>query len=646
MSMSELEVIERALKRAARRRRMARALAGMWRGLFLGGLVALLILAAYKLLPLSPWSPAWAAAAPLIGIVLGAVAGAWRGSTMAETARWVDLRQGLKERLSTALEIAAKPDSGEWRALLIADAVEHAKLVDPRSVVSFGMHRAGRWALPVLTLAAILTFIPEYRSKAHIQKQNDATTIKDVGRQLADLTRRNLEKRPPALDQTAQSMEAVAATGDHLAKANLSRAEALSELANVAEKLKDEINQLSQNPDLRRLEQTMRSGSGRDSQSVSDVQRHMEALQKQLGSENANPQAIGKLQKELEKLREAAKAQTGKNASEGDADRQNLSAALSALSSQMGEMGMQLPALEAAIEALAANNTELFLKDLEVSMTDLEKMRDMAQSLQQMRQQMEKLGKDLAEQLQNAQPEAAHSTLQKMMQQLNSANLSPEQMKQMMEEVSKAVDPAGKYGDVAKHLNNAAANMKSGSKTQASQDLAKAAKELEDLMKQMGDAQALMAELETLNRASMCIANGQGWGQCNKPGFGQKSGNRPGSGVGTWADSANGSWDGNLTDGWDNSGIVRPDMDSRGLTERDPSLNSALSPTKVKGQFSPGGQMPSITLKGVSIKGQSSVEYEAAAAAAQSDAESALSQEKVPRAYQGAVRDYFDDLKK
>jgi hypothetical protein len=56
--------------------------------------------------------------------------------------------------------------------------------------------------------------------------------------------------------------------------------------------------------------------------------------------------------------------------------------------------------------------------------------------------------------------------------------------------------------------------------------------------------------------------------------------------------------------------------------------------------------MPSITLKGVSIKGQSKVDYEEAAAAAQSDAQSALSQEKVPRAYQGAVKDYFDDLKK
>ena len=56
--------------------------------------------------------------------------------------------------------------------------------------------------------------------------------------------------------------------------------------------------------------------------------------------------------------------------------------------------------------------------------------------------------------------------------------------------------------------------------------------------------------------------------------------------------------------------------------------------------------MPSITLKGVSIKGQSTVAVQEAITAAQSDAQSAISQEQVPRAYQGAVKDYFDDLKK
>jgi flavin-binding protein dodecin len=101
-----------------------------------------------------------------------------------------------------------------------------------------------------------------------------------------------------------------------------------------------------------------------------------------------------------------------------------------------------------------------------------------------------------------------------------------------------------------------------------------------------------------------------------------------------------------MTDRWDNSNVNRPDMNSRGMTDRgDGTLSDALVPTKVKGQISPGGPMPSITLKGVSIKGTSKVAYQEAVAAAQSSAQSALSQEQVPRAYQGAVRDYFDDLK-
>jgi hypothetical protein len=106
-------------------------------------------------------------------------------------------------------------------------------------------------------------------------------------------------------------------------------------------------------------------------------------------------------------------------------------------------------------------------------------------------------------------------------------------------------------------------------------------------------------------------------------------------------------YDGQWSDRWDNSGVVRQDQDPRGVSDRgDGEVKDSLVPTKVKGQFSPGGQMPSITLKGVSIKGQSSVQYEQSVTAAQSDAQSALSQEKVPRAYQGAVKDYFDDLKK
>jgi len=645
--MSELQVIESALKRAASRRRWARALRGGGIGLLFGALVSLLLSGIYHVRDLPLALNLAGALIPIPFVLAGMIIGGWRTPRLNEVARWVDGRQHLKERLSTALEIGREPSENHWNDLVVADAAHHARDLDPRKMVPFNLHRATRWAVIVLVLCAGLGFVPEYRSKAYKLKKADEQNIKEVGRQLADLTRRNLEKRPPALETTQKSMQAVTDIGDQLQKKALTRSEALKDLANVTDRLKDELKEMGKDPALKRLEQAARASTGNDSQTAAGLQKQMDSLQKQLGTPTGNPEAMDKLQKQLEKLQEAAKGMADKNSPGTEAERQKMSESLSALSRQMQEMGLQLPQLDDAINALAANQTDLVMKDLQAAVTDLEKMRDMAKSLQQLQQQMDKLGKDLAEQLKNGQPEVAQQTLQKMIEQLKAANLSQEQLEKMMQEVTKAVDPAGNYGKVADHLKNASKAMKAGDKANGAKALAEASKELEKLMQQLGDAQSLMAELDALQKASMCVGSCQGWGKCNNPGF-NPNGKRPGSGVGTWADENSGwMYDGQWNDHWDNSGIVRPDMDARGHTDRgDGELSDALKPTKVKGQFSPGGQMPSITLKGVSIKGTSKVAYEEAAAAAQSDAQSALSQEKVPRAYQGAVRDYFDDLKK
>ena len=281
----------------------------------------------------------------------------------------------------------------------------------------------------------------------------------------------------------------------------------------MAEKLKQELKELGKDPALRRMEQAARASASRDSQTAAGLQKQIEALQKQIGTPVGNPEALDQLKKDLEKLQEAAKSMTAQQSPGNEAERQKLSEALSALSKQMQDAGLQLPQLDEAIEALAADQPGLVLKDLEAAVTDLEKMRDMAKQLQQLQQQAQKLGKDLAEQLKNGQPEAAQATLQKMVTQLKSANLTPEQLQKILQEVSKAVEPAGNYGKVAEHLENATRQMQAGEKPAAAQSLAAAAKELGDLMQQMGDAEALMATLENLDQASMCIGAGQRWGR-------------------------------------------------------------------------------------------------------------------------------------
>jgi hypothetical protein len=644
--MSEIQFIQSALERAARRRRFAQSLRGLWYGLLIGAIIALIVAGVYHVRPVPFIWVMVTAFAPFPLMLIGMIVTGWRKPGLNEVARWVDGKRNLKERVSTALELSKDENGGSWRDLIVTDAATHIKELDVKRLMPLRLPKTAVWALLVLALVAGLGFVPEYRSKEYLRQRADQQNIKEAGRQLADLTRRELQKRPPALETTQKSLESVAELGEQLQKKVMTRSEALKDLANVAEKLKEQINELGKDPAIKRLEQAARASSGNDSQTAAGMQKQMESLQKQIGSPTGNPEAMDKLQKELQKLQEAAKAMADKNSPGSAQDKQKLSDSLSALSREAQELGMQLPQLDDAIAAMAANQTDLVLKDLQSATTDLEKMRDMAKSLQQHHQQMDKMGKDLAEQLKNGQPEAAQMTLQKMTDQLKSASLSPDQLQKIMQDVSKAVDPAGNYGKVAEQLKQAASQMKSGDKPAAAQSLANAAKELDKLMQQLGDAQQMMAEMDKLNQASMCVGSGQGWKSGNKSGFGK--GGKPGGGVGTWADE-NGGWmyDGQWSDHWDNTGTVRPDQDARGHTDRgEGELSDALQPTKVKGQFSPGGQMPSITLKGVSIKGTSKVSYEEAATAAQSDAQSALSQDKVPRAYQGAVRDYFDDIKK
>lgn len=643
--MSSIQIIQSVLERTAQRKRWQRGWKGFWRGLLAGSCLWALTVVIYKLLPVPTTVPVVGAIAGGLAIVAGVVHGWWRRPDLFDTARWLDGERKLQERLSTAWELAASPGSEDWRELLVTDAAKHAKEVDPRALLPYQLPRSAKWALLSFALAAGLGFVPEYRTAAYVQTKRDAEIIKETGRKLAELTRREIARRPPALEPTRQALESVTELGEHLAKAKLTRAEALKDLASVTEKLKDEARELGKNPVLRTMERAARAPRTGGVPGGADLQKQIESLQKSLESQaaGADPQSLEKLSKDLQKAKEAAAGLPVSDSAAGDAAREQLEKSLSDLARRAKDLGLALPSLEDAIAALAASQTDQMLRDLEFTETELEKLQGMAKALADLQMQAEKIGKDLAEQLQNGQAEAAQSTLEKMIEQLQAPGLAPEELRRLAEEVGRAVDPAGQYGKAGEFLKNGASQMEKGEKEAAAQSLAQAAKELENLMQQMGDGEAILASLEALQRAQMTVGNGQNWSDA-PPRAGQGGGT--GSGVGTWADDSRFLDLSEIKDRWDNSGVVRPDMDARGITDRgEGQLADSLLPTKVRGQMNPGGPMPSITLRGVSIKGQSKVDYTEMTATAQTEAEAALSQEQVPRAYQGAVRDYFDDFK-
>jgi len=643
--MSEIQVIQATLERTAARRRWQRGWRAFWHGLFAGTAFWLFVLALYKLFPLPEETLTIASAVSAALLPIGFLIGYWRRPSLAETARWVDDRQHFQERISTALEVATASVAENWRHLVLSDAAGRVRDFDPRKSLPYHLPRIARWSLLLLVLAATLGFVPEYRSKASVQKKKEAQIIKETGKQLAELTRRTLERRPPAMEPTEKALNSVKELGDQLSQAKLTRAEALRDLASATERLKDQAKDLAKDPALRKMEQAARSPTGRSSTSNADLQKQIDSVQKQLGNPNATPDALDKLQKELQQLQKAAAGLPG-NDSAGQQQKEQMSQSLSDLAKRAQELGLSLPSLDEAIKALENSQIDQFLKDLKMTEIDLEKMQAMAKALQQLEQQQAQLGKDLAEQLDKGQAEAAMQTLQKMIDQLKKGALTEEQLKKMLEEVDKAVKPGSQYGKVGDFLKGAVGKMQNGDKPAAAQSLADASDELKRLLDQLGDAQSLMASLDALQKAQMCVGNGMGWGQCLAKIPRVSKGGRPGRGVGTWSDDNGWLTYAQMTDRWDNSGLQRPDMAPRGETDRgEGELSDALVPTKVKGKISPGGSMPSITLKGVSIKGQSKVAYTEAVTKAQSEAQSALSQEQVPRAYQGAVKDYFDDLK-
>jgi hypothetical protein len=664
-TMSELENISKMLRGAGQRRRLQRALNGLAEGALVGAILLVLALAAYKFLPVSFRIIPLAGGVAIACALAGALRRGWRRDTPAETARWVDDQRQLKERLSTALEVSGQNASADWKNLVLTDASRHAANIDVRQLGSFAFPRRARWAALVLALAAGLGFVPEYRTKAYRQQQQDAVVVQDVGRNLAELTRRELAQKPPTVPEVQKSMEEVAELGEKLGQHSLTKAEALKDLANVAEKIAKQEQRLGETPAYKKLEQAARQPGNSTRATPESIQKEMAALQKAMGDAADKAKQLDQLSRDLQKLQQQAAAMASNDGKAGEAARQKMAESLAELARQAQQAGASLENLDDAIQALQSNNVDQFIKDLDLASHDLEKLQDMAKAMQQLQQQMSKMGKDLAEQLKFGQAQAAVQTLEKMIDQLKSSGLSPEQMQQLLDELKNASQPAQEYGKVADHLQKAMAQCKSGDKSGGAQSLAAAQDELKKMLEQMQDNEGLQAAMEALERAQAAVASGQLWSQVQRNGgkcsscqgagcarcdgtgrcFGK--GGRPGRGVGTWAEEDYGWTHFDQQDGnWDNSGIQRPDTDPKAPTERPTDLNPNLVPDKVKGKMSPGSSMPSITLKGVSIKGSSNIKFEEAATAAQQDAESALNQDRVPRAYQNAVRDYFDDLKK
>lgn len=642
--MAELDRIQELLRRASRRRRWHRAWRGLWGGLLAGGILWLLVLGAYKVFPL-PMIPTltWGGLAAALLPWVGFLAGWLRYEDPLLTARWLDLKKGLKERLSTAVELSAKDRDHPWGRLVIQDAARSLDELDLRTLLPFRLPNLWRAVLVVLALGAGLGFVPEYRNQEYLAKQQEKAVVKEAGERLAAIARRTLDRHPPKLETTKQALQSIEELGRQLARRPLDRDAALEQLAKLTDKVDSRLQELQRQPAARSLQHAARSGSSTDSSQQDALQKQIAALEQQMKGRTSDPRELERLAQALQKAKQAA-AELARNPAAGQASRNQLAQSLGDLARQAAAMGADPGALEVALEALKAGQIDQLLQNLNAATQDLEQLLQTAKALQQLKAQASQLGKNLREQLERGQATTAADRLRQMARQLQSGQLTPDQKQKLMQELSEALDPAGQYGSVKAKLSEALGQIPNGDPAAAAQTLQAAAKELEELAAQATDSQSLQTALAALRKAQLAVGNCTGWGMVLGRSSGSSKG-KPGRGVGTWADDSLQLETPPNTGRWDNSGVERPNTDPRGLTDRgEGQAREDLLPSRVQGQFNPGGPMPSITLRGVSIRGQSKIALQEAMAAAQTEAAAALSDDVIPRPYQGAVKDYFDDF--
>ena len=641
--MSEKQVIDAKIAAAARRRKLQWGWQNMWLGLLIGVCLWLTSLSVYKLAPVPLTTLLWAGviglALPLAGLLFGLA----KRFADSDTARWLDREIGLKERLSTAVEmsdISAK--NSAWSALVISDAAKAAGKIEPGKLLPLRLPKVCHWTLLVLAACVGLGFVPEHRSQAHLDQLRDSAIIEDVGQNLTALTKQQLLS-PPHFKPTKDALESVQELGREFKRGKLVRDEALAKLSSLAERLRDQSSKIGQARTLNKMQQVARTPPTAGRLTKAEMQR-LDELKKSLGdAKEAKLEQFDALKSKMDDVKDAAAGLPDPSSPEGQQARLELAQSMADLARMAEQMGLEMPNIDEALQALESSDIDQFLKNMDFAGEDLQKMEDLVKAMQNLQMQMAEIGKTLGEQLENGQVPAAIESLQKMMGQLATAQLTPEQLEKMIQELQEALGPAEDYGECSKCLSDAKGKAKAGDKAGASLSLAEAAEELKKVLQQL-DMENMMAALQNLERAQLAVGNCQSFGSSQKPGGGPTS--KPGGGVGTWGDDSYQLTPEDLAQQWDNSGFSRPGMDARGNTDRGTGkVPDDMVSTRINGKINPKGSMPSITLRGVSIKGSSKVQFQEAVTAAQSDARNALNQDKVPRAYRDSVRDYFDDLK-
>lgn len=380
----------------AMRRRIRLLVAQQWLclGLTFAALAGLLLVIATKL---QWWTDAidylWALL--LVGAVTGLIIGWTRRITPMVAAQIADERAGLKERLSTAVEIAASEDRSPIAQAQLADAAEHAQGLQISRVLPWRMPRQARYLAGAVALLLAVIFVPELSIFHSRQEQLDREAMRKEGQRIQRIAKAIETKLPKkkSKDENEEIVRRVAAEmkklGKDQARGRIGKKQAMLRMNQLQKNLKEaeqkagggQNNQKSMDQVAAQLQQAA------DKQSQKGNGENAQAL-KQM-ADNLSKRDLEGAKRQLEEL--ARKMQSGKMSPEE-------AAKTSEMLQQMAE-SMQNSNLEQASQQMkdaakqlqqAAEAAKNFQKQMASAKTDAERQKlqqQMQQAMQQASQQ-------------------------------------------------------------------------------------------------------------------------------------------------------------------------------------------------------------------------------------------------------------------
>jgi hypothetical protein len=358
------QTLLRHIARWERRWRLTQTTLWLPRGVLLGILVGLAVALAARSRPwlLPEQVAALAGLAVILGAVLAAV-GVWLypRSPLA-AARQFDRLLGLQERTSTALELTAQTIRAPQMlsVLQMQDAVQQAQQTQPRRHLPFQWRRneiIAMVALGALLIALLLIANPQaeiiaqqtaLRSAVEAQQERIEAIKRDI---LANPELSEAEKQ--ALAQILQELQ------EKLAQPNLTQPEAVAQLSQAAQLMRNERSQLtdqqraalqSAGQALSQSQPTQGAGQAMQNGNLGDAANQLQNLSRRVENNQLTQEQIESMTRALQ---QAAQALQQANSAAAQAFQQ------AAQALQQGNLQQAAQALQQAAQALQSQQSQL-----------------------------------------------------------------------------------------------------------------------------------------------------------------------------------------------------------------------------------------------------------------------------------------------